>query len=134
MGTLKTYFESVRGLGVLSTANALGEVNSAVYTKPYFMPDEMIAFVMRHKRTYANLCENPHASFLFKEDGAGYQGKRLNLTKFDESDDEQLIQTILEQASHVKSDRAQMTEKLFIVVFRVNSVLPLIGDGSSQAE
>ena len=36
---LKEYFENIKGLGVMSTADSNGKVNSAVYSRPHFMKD-----------------------------------------------------------------------------------------------
>ena len=37
--SLAEYFEHVTGVGVLSTADASGRVNSAVYGRPHFIDD-----------------------------------------------------------------------------------------------
>ena len=78
---LKTYFEETKGLGVLSTADADGRVNAAVYARPYVMEDGSLAFIMRDRLSHHNLESNPHAAFLFREEGPGYKGVRLHLTK-----------------------------------------------------
>lgn len=124
---LKAYFNSVNGLGVLSTADSSGKVDSAIYAKPYFMNDGKIVFLMRDKLTHVNLQTNPYATYLFKENGDKYVGKRLYLRKFDESDDEALISQVQQQSSHAKLDSCAMTEKMFLVVFDIEKELPLIG-------
>ena len=68
---LKEYFESKTGLGVLSTADSEGRVNSAVFARPHVLEDGKIAFIMGEKHTHSNLISNPNAAFLFKEDGKG---------------------------------------------------------------
>ena len=126
---LEAYFNKVQGLGILSTANAQGRVDSAVYAKPYFMNDGMIAFIMRDKLTHANLTKNPYATYLFKEDGQKYVGKRLYLKKFDESEDEALISKVKKQSSHAQASGSMSLEKMFLVLFEIENTLPLIGDG-----
>jgi hypothetical protein len=69
---LKTYFENTSGLGILSTADYSGQVDAAVYSRPHFMDDGTVAFIMRDRLTHNNLQSNPHAAYLFKEDGEGY--------------------------------------------------------------
>ena len=36
---LDEYFENARGVGVLSTSDAGGKVNAAIYGRPHFMDD-----------------------------------------------------------------------------------------------
>ena len=129
MQELKAYFEAAQGLGILSTADESGKVTSAVYAKPHFMEDGMIAFIMRDKLSHTNLEENPYAVYLFREEKAGYSGKRLYLKKFDESDDETLINKVRKQSCHVQADEYSPVERMFLVFFQVEKVLPLIGEG-----
>ena len=120
---LDEYFENAKGLGVFSTANASGKVNSAVYARPHFLNEQEVAFIMADRLNHANLQFNPHATYLFKEDGQGYTGKRLYLTKIREEKDSPMI----EQAIAGKYEG--MTK--FLVFFRIEDVLPLIGDKES---
>jgi len=78
---LKEYFENTRGIGVLSTADSEGKVDAAIYSRPHVLEDGMIAFVMRERLTHHNLQSNPHAVYLFIEEGPGFGGLRLFLTK-----------------------------------------------------
>lgn len=84
---LKKYFENTRGLGVLSTADEKGYVNAAIYSRPHFMEDGSIAFIMNDRLSHANLQTNLYASFLFREDVPGYKGIRLYLKKIGEEAD-----------------------------------------------
>jgi len=61
---LKDYFEATKGTGVLATADSSGKVDAAVYSRPHFMEDGSIAFIMRDRLTHHNLQSNPHATFL----------------------------------------------------------------------
>jgi len=72
---LKAYFENTRGIGVMSTANSDGWVDSAIYSRPHVMDDGLLAFIMRDRLTHSNLQSNPHAAYLFVEQGAGYRGE-----------------------------------------------------------
>jgi len=69
MTDLKTYFENTEGIGVLSTADAEGRVDAAVYSRPHSMEDGTLAFIMRDRLTHRNLQSNPHAAYLFIEKG-----------------------------------------------------------------
>lgn len=90
---LSEYFEKNKGIGVLSTADSSGKVNAAIYGRPHFMDEETVAFIAADRLTHANLQTNPHAVYLFKEDGR-YEGQRLYLTKTREEKDSPLIDEI----------------------------------------
>ena len=90
---LSEYFEKNKGIGVLSTADSGGKVNAAIYGRPHFMDEETVAFIAADRLTHANLQTNPHAVYLFKEDGR-YEGQRLYLTKTREEKDSPLIDEI----------------------------------------
>ena len=62
---LQEYFENGKGLGVLSTADAQGVVDAAVYAKPHIMEDGSVAFIMADRLTHHNLQSNPYASAFF---------------------------------------------------------------------
>ena len=66
---LNEYFASVKGTGILSTADDKGLVNAAVYATPHSMEDGLIAFIMRERKTYANISINPSACYVFIEAG-----------------------------------------------------------------
>ena len=48
---LNQYFASVKGTGILSTADDKGIVNAAVYATPHTMEDGVISFIMRERKT-----------------------------------------------------------------------------------
>lgn len=122
MMDLKEYFSSVKGTGVLSTADDKWEVNAAVYATPHFMEQGLIAFIMRENKTYRNISSNPHACFLFIEDGK-MDGKRLYLTKVREEKNTELLHSLRKRK--YKDDDAK---DLYLVYFTVDKVRPLIGD------
>ena len=82
------YFKNVKGYGVLSTADKDGKVNSAVFSRPHGLDDGTFGFIMPERLSWANLQMNPHASFLFHEQGDGWKGVRLQLTKVKVEDEE----------------------------------------------
>ena len=119
---LREYFDHTTGRGVLATADAEGKVNAAVYAKPHFIEDETIAFIMADRLTHKNLQANPHAAYLFMEAGEKYVGKRLYLSKIKETQDSEEIDNLLRKKEY--RDAAK-----YLVYFRIDKVLPLIGDG-----
>lgn len=121
---LKAYFENTEGVGVLATADGEGKVDAAVYARPHFMEDGTIAMIMRDRLTHHNLQSNPHAAYLFHENGPGYKGKRLFLTKVDEEQDTELLQSLRRRQYIDEKD-----ETRFLVFFQIDKELPLVGSG-----
>jgi hypothetical protein len=121
---LKAYFENTKGTGVLATADGDGLVNAAIYARPHVLEGGTLAAIMRDRLSLANLQSNPHAVYLFIEDGPGYRGRRLYLTKLSEDDDPQRIEALSR-----RKKRYPEGEKRFLVVFRVDRIRPLVGDG-----
>jgi hypothetical protein len=122
---LKDYFESTKGVGVMATADADGKVDAAIYARPHFMEDGTIAMIMRDRLTHHNLQSNPHATYLFMEDGPGYKGKRLFLTKVREEQDSELLYSL--RRRQYKDDKE---EARFLVFFKLEKELPLVGAGN----
>ena len=121
---LKKYFEKTKGSGVLATADSDGKVDAAVYARPHFMEDDTIAMIMRDRLSHHNLQSNAHAAYLFHEDGPGYKGKRLFLTKLREEQDTELIKSLRRRQYIDEKDEAR-----FVVFFQIDKELPLIGSG-----
>ena len=122
---LKAYFEDTTGIGILATADADGKVDAAVYARPNILEDGSLAFIMRDRLTHHNLQSNPHATFLFCENGPGYKGKRLFLTKVREEQDSELLAQLRKREYINEKD-----ESKFLVFFKLDRELPLIGDGT----
>lgn len=121
---LKDYFENNNGFGVLSTSDSSGNVNAAVYARPHVMEDGLLAFVMRERQSYKNIRSNPHATYLFREDGPGYKGVRLYLTKTREENDPDLISALSRRKYPPDQDAG---ESSFLVYFKLEKTRPLIG-------
>lgn len=124
---LKAYFEEKEGFGVLATADAGGRVNAAVYARPHIPEDGTAALIMRDRLTRKNLLENPKAAYLFVEKGPGYKGCRLYLAKVGEDTDPDKIGELRRRCPATDTDPDNTD--LFLVTFRVDKVLPLIGSG-----
>ena len=116
------YFERAKGLGILATASAAGEVNMAIYAKPHFMEDGSLAFIMRNRLSYANVSENPQACYLFKEEG-GFAGKRLYLRKIGEEKNTERLYALRRR---LYDDDQYDQEDLFLVFFRQENERPLL--------
>ncbi|MCA1784371.1 MAG: pyridoxamine 5'-phosphate oxidase family protein [Desulfotignum sp.] len=125
MKALKFYFENAKGTGVLATADSDGKVDAAIYSRPHFLEEDKLAFIMRDRLTHHNLTSNPYASFLFIENGPGYKGKRLFLKKVKEEENPELVGKIKRRRYTDEN-----LEPKFLVYFTLEKELPLIGDGT----
>jgi hypothetical protein len=123
---LGDYFEKAKGLGVLATASASGETDAAVYGRPHFIDEQTVAFIMADHLSHENLKTNAHATYLFIEQGGGYQGKRLYLSKIKEETDPQKIQAMRRRPLPAECESGG--EPRYLVYFMVDRVRPLIGD------
>ena len=121
---LGEYFEQTKGHGVLATADAEGEFNAAIYARPHFMGDDIVAFIMAERLTHENLQSNPWATYIFIEHGEGYKGKRLYLKKVKQEQNDQLISEICRKCDYSHYHIGTR----YVVHFTVEKVLPLIGD------
>ena len=121
---LKEYFENTKGVGVLATADGDGKVDAAVYARPHFTEVGTLAVIMRDRLSHLNLQSNPHATYLFVENGPGYKGKRLFLKKVREEQDTELLESL---RSRQYIDEKE--ESKFLVFFELDKELPLIGAG-----
>jgi hypothetical protein len=124
--SLADYFENAKGRGVLATADLQGRVDVAVYSRPHFIDEETVAYIMTDRLTHANLQTNPHAAYLFVETGKELAGARIYLTKIKEETDPEAIAKIRWRKSYTIPEDQQM-EKRFLVYFHVDKVLPLSG-------
>jgi hypothetical protein len=123
---LKEYFEKITGLGILATADAEGNVDVAVYSRPHVADDETVMFIMADRLSHRNIQSNPKAAFLFREDGAGYHGTRIYLEKIKEEKNSPLIDRL--RARKHGSDDVDAPKDRFLVYFKVTGTRPLTGD------
>lgn len=120
---LKDYFAQHAGTGVLSTADAGGKVDAAVFSKPNVIEEDVIAMLMADRLTHANLQKNPYAVYLFMAEGPGWQGTRLYLKKIKEERNTELARSLVRR-SGVDAE----TIDINLVFFQVEKVLPLVGE------
>ena len=123
---ISEYFEKKKGRGVIATADPEGKVGVAVYARPHFIDEKTVAIIMADRLMHKNVQSNPHAAYLFLESGDRYVGKRLYLTKIKEEKDSNLIDKIRRRESCPVYDNYRDKTR-YLVYFRVDKVLPLIG-------
>jgi len=127
---IQDYFAQAKGIGILSTADAAGQVDAAIYARPHFMDDGTLAFIMRDRLTHHNLGENPSAVYLFIEDGHGYKGVRLYLKKVKEDTNPELLAQLTRRCLSPEEDAAKGPK--FVVYFTMEKTLALIGSDRPQ--
>jgi len=123
---LTEYFENTQGVGVLATAGADGEVDAAIYARPHFLDNETVAFIMADRLSHNNIASNPHATYAFIEQGEGYKGRRLYLTKTREETDPEKIEAIRRRP--LPAECTAGSEQRFLVHFHIDRVRPLVGE------
>ena len=123
---LSDYFKQAKGLGVLATADNAGRVDTAVYSRPHFMEDGTLAFIMKDRLSHTNLQSNPFASYLFVEAGPGYKGKRLYLRKIAEEKDTERLYALRRRSVDPVIDPENNPR--FLVFFELEKIRPLVGD------
>jgi hypothetical protein len=124
--TLSEYFQGAKGIGVLATTDASGQVNQALYAKPEFLDkndDGTCSFIMAKRLSHDNVWHNPSAAYLFIEEGEGFVGKRLSLTVIEEETDSEKIKAIRRRSAPPISE----AESAFLVHFHIDGVRPLVG-------
>jgi hypothetical protein len=120
---LLQYFETTNGYGTLATSSKDGDINIAIYAKPHMIDENTLAFVMRNRRSYANLQSNPKAAYLYIEKDGGYLGKRLHLTKIREDNDPELVDAVRrKQRTHTGPDSDST-----LVYFTIDEIRPAVG-------
>lgn len=126
---LKDYFESTDGVGILSTADSAGNVDSAIYATPHVITEDRIGFIMRPRLSLKNVQQNPKAVYMFIEKGPGYQGRRLYLEKTHEEDDPAKVQQYRRSShGHGSGDESEAS----FVHFKVIRIRPLVGDQEQE--
>jgi len=116
---LADYFENHNGIGVLSTANKDGKVNGALYARPHIQDNKAI-FLAAPNNTLQNLKENIFAHYLFKQEGQGYEGVRLQLQllKIDQDQD---------RADKLRRKHKDKENYAYILEFEIIEAHDLIG-------
>ena len=113
------------GYGVMATAAADGTVNSAVYARPHKGEGGELVWGMTEGRTWRNLAENPHASYLFMIGGRGWSGVRLKLKLKELRDSGEMLDLIRRETARIVSPEAAQAVK-HAGYFEVEEVRPLI--------
>jgi hypothetical protein len=130
-GKLTEYFNKQPRLGVFSTSNKDGKVDSAVLGSPQMIDERTVIVALGKGRTFSNLQENPKAVYLIMEPGAGildWKGVRVYLRmKEYATSGPKLDQWKIQAAKIVGEEAVKMVQTL--VTLEVTEVRPLIDFG-----
>ena len=113
------------GLGILATAGADGSVNTAIYARPRVIDEKPLVWGMPDGRSFRNVSMNPHAAFLFKEEGQGFRGVRLVLERIKVEEGGDMLEAIRKNTSEVVGPGAGKAVN-HAVWFRVVAVRSLV--------
>ncbi|MDW5550660.1 pyridoxamine 5'-phosphate oxidase family protein [Methanosarcina sp.] len=125
------YFNKSPRLGVISTSSANGQVDSAVFGSPQMIDEKTVVAATADNRTFANLRENPYASYTIMETGdsiTDWKGIRVYMKLKEHATSGELLDTIRsEAAKFVGEEGAKMIYASLI--FEIYEVRPLVDFG-----
>jgi len=123
--SLAEYFATIKGTGILATSDSHGNVDVAIYGRPYVIDEKTFAFSMLERLSLENVRSNPKAAYMFIEQSEGHVGKRFYLTMTGEEKDPQQVKAIRQVLSkmHGSPDTPR-----HLVYFAVDKTRPLVGD------
>lgn len=128
---LMEYFNRQPRMGVISTSSKDGKVDSAVYGSPQMIDEKTVIVALARGRTFANLQENPNATFLIMEPGAGildWKGIRVYLRMKEYATSGPQLDAYRSQTARIIGEQAADMIKV-LATFEVTEVRPLIDFG-----
>lgn len=128
---LMEYFNKQPRMGVISTSSKDGKVDSAVYGSPQMIDEKTVIVALARGRTFANLQENPNATFLIMEPGAGildWKGIRVYLRMKEYATSGPQLDAYRSQTARIVGEQAAEMIKV-LATFEVTEVRPLIDFG-----
>jgi hypothetical protein len=128
---LAEYFNKQPRIGIISTSSKDGKVDSAVYGSPQMIDENTVIVALAKGRTFANLQENPNATFMIMEQGAGildWKGIRVYLRMREYATSGPQLDTYKSQTAKIVGKQAADMIKV-LATFEVTEVRPLIDFG-----
>lgn len=113
------------GFGVLATSSPDGTVNTAVYSRPHIIDQTTLAWGMTEGRTAANIRQNSHASFLFRQGSHGYVGVRIALDLLRIEEEGAMLAMVRARTAEVVSPAAAAAV-CYVAYFAVREIRPLV--------
>jgi hypothetical protein len=130
-GKLQEYFNKQPRIGVISTSSKDGKVDSAVYGSPQMIDEKTVIVALAKGRTFANLQENPNATFMIMELGAGildWKGIRVYLRLREYITSGPQLDMYKNQTAKIVGEQAADMIRV-LATFEVTEVRPLIDMG-----
>jgi hypothetical protein len=115
-------------IGTLSTANAKGEVNVAVFGSPQMIDENTVVMGIGENRSFSNLRENPKAVFIVLEPGKtlmDWKGARVYLEALDIETGGGFYDQIREDIAKTSGEQAARMIHAAIR-FRITEVRPIV--------
>ncbi|MDZ7699042.1 MAG: pyridoxamine 5'-phosphate oxidase family protein [Deltaproteobacteria bacterium] len=128
---LMEIFNKQPRIGSLSTANARGEVNVAVFGSPQMIDENTVVMGIGENRSFRNLRENPKAAFIVMEPGEtvmDWKGARVYLEALDIETGGGFYDQVKENIEKVAGKQAaQMIHAA--IRFKITEVRPIVDMG-----
>jgi len=131
------YFNKSPRIGVLSTADKSGHVDSGIFGSPRMTDEKTVIMGLSNNRTLANLQQNPHAVYLIIEPGTtitDWKGIRVYLVALQIATSGGGLDAFKSQIAEViGKESADMM--IALVTFEVTGVRPIVdmGQGWEQS-
>jgi hypothetical protein len=129
--SLMEYFNKQPRLGVLSTSNKAGEVDSAYFGSPRMIDESTILVALGKNKTFANLQENPNACYMIMAPGKSileWKGLRIYLKMTECQTSGDAVDTMKKQITE-KAGEAAGKMIYAVIKFSVTAVRPLADFG-----
>ena len=128
---LMEYFNKQPRLGILSTANKNGKVDSGYFGSPRMIDEKTIFMGLGKNRTFANLQENPYACFLIMEPGKSlpeWKGVRVYMKMLDCQTSGPKLDTLKARTAEAAGENAAKMIHA-AVTFEIEEIRPLADFG-----
>jgi hypothetical protein len=125
---LMTLFNKYPRIGTLSTANAEGEVNVAVFGSPRMIDENTVVMGIGQNRSLRNLQRNPKAAFIVMEPGEtvmDWKGARVYLEATDMETEGEFYDEIKQNIA--KAAGKQAADMVHAAIrFKITEVRPIV--------
>jgi hypothetical protein len=128
---LAEYFNKQPRIGIISTSSKDGKVDSAVYGSPQMIDEKTVIVALAKGRTFANLQENPNATFMIIDPESGIldcKGIRVYLRMREYATSGPQLDMYKSQTAKIVGEQAADMIKV-LATFEVTEVRPLIDLG-----
>ncbi len=128
---LMEYFNKQPRIGIFSTSNKEGKVDSAVYGSPQMLDEKTVVVALAMGRTFANLKENPNAMYMIIEPATGildWKGIRVYLKMKGYITSGPKLEAYVSQVAKVIGEQAANMIKV-LATFEITEIRPLVDFG-----